>query len=93
MSKKRKNYEKVADAVQSMPTMDATKVRIANGAGQKPIILEYKQGETFAQLFKRAGVKVSDGRTVTTGKIIVRNFKDQVEPGSTITIANRPNNG
>ena len=93
MFKKRKSSEVMVGISQGVATMDATKVRIANGAGHKPIIVEYVQGETFAQLFERAGVIIGSGRTVTTGKKIVENFSDRVEAGSTITIANRPNNG
>lgn len=74
-------------------TMDNTKVRIANGAGRKPIIVDYIQGETFEGLFARTGVRPHVGQIVTNGKKHVRDFHDLVEPGTTIVIANRPNNG
>lgn len=96
MSRKRK---KKNNAVQTnvsqdtMPVVDATKVRIANGAGRKPIIVDYIEGETFNDLFARTGVKPSSDQIVTYGKKQVKDFKDLVEPGTTITIANQPNNG
>ncbi len=90
MSKKKSNSTKGNNAA---PVVDKTKVRIANGAGRKPIIVDFKQGETYAQLFERAGVKPGEGQTVTTGKRSVKDFGGLVEAGSTITIANKPNNG
>ena len=65
MSKKR-NSKKTSE--NNTAVMDATKVRIANGAGRKPIILDFKQGETYAQLFARAGIEPGSDQTVTTGK-------------------------
>lgn len=90
MSKKR-NSKKTSE--NNTAVMDATKVRIANGAGRKPTILDFKQGETYAQLFARAGIEPGSDQTVTTGKKVVKNFEGLVEAGSTITIANKPNNG
>ena len=96
MSRKRKNKNNTAQTTVSqntMPVVDATKVRIANGAGRKPVIVDYIEGETYNDLFARAGVKPGDNQIVTYGKKRVRDFRDLVEPGTTVTIANQPNNG
>lgn len=91
-SRKRKKNEQTA-AAKVTPVVDATKIRIANGAGRKPIVVDYVQGETFEQLFKRTGVKPSEKQIVTYGKKTVGDFTELVEPGITITIANKPHNG
>ncbi len=91
-SRKRRKNEQV-NVSESIPVVDATKVRIANGAGRKPIVVDYVQGETFEQLFKRTGVNPSEKQIVTYGKKTVGDFTELVEPGITITIANKPRNG
>lgn len=95
MSKKRKNKatQQAATPQDTTPIVDATKVRIANGAGRKAIVVDYIDGETFNELFARTGVKPEENQIVTYGKKQVRDFKGLVEPGTTITIANQPNNG
>ena len=94
MSKKKLNNSEVQQtAAQSLPLMDGSKVRIANGAGRRPIIVDYIEGETFKQLFARTNVTPGENQIVTYGKKRVRCFDDLVEPGITVTIANTPNNG
>lgn len=94
MSKKRNNSNAAQETVaQPLPMMDGSKVRIANGAGRKPIIVDYIEGETFKRLFARTGVTPGENQIVTYGKKRVRCFDDPVEPGITVTIANTPNNG
>lgn len=93
MSKRKSSKTQSADTKQNDPVMNSTKVRIANGAGRKPIIVDYIDGENFNQLFKRTGVRPREDQIVTYGKRLVRDFKNPVEPGTTITIANQPNNG
>lgn len=90
MSKKRKNAKVCTDNVQ---VMDATKVRIANGAGKQPIIVDYVQGETYAQLFKRTGITLDEKHIATIGKGPIKDLSRPVEAGTTITIANTPSNG
>ena len=93
MSKKRRSSSKQTTAQNNTIVMGGTKVRIANGAGRQPIVLDYVQGETFEELFNRANVWPREGQIVTYGKKQVKHFGDLVEPGTTITIANQPNNG
>ena len=93
MSIKKKVASNQPTVQKNVTTIDDAKVRIANGPGRKPIVLDYRQGETFEDLFNRAKVWPRRNQIVTYGKKQVRDFQNLVEPGITITIANMPNNG
>ena len=69
-------------------------VRIANGAGNKPVEVEWRPGDTVATVLKRAGIEVQRGQTATLGKRRIRNpEKTNVDSGATIVIAGKVSNG
>lgn len=90
MSKKRKDASLPADNGQGI---NANKVRIADGAGRQPIVVDYIEGETYKKLLKRAGVKLDGNHIATIGKGVIKDLNCPVERGVTVTIANTPGNG
>lgn len=68
-------------------------VWIANGAGNKPIQVDWETGDTVGRILERASITIPQGRTATLGQRRVRSMNTPVEAGETIVIAGMPQNG
>lgn len=69
-------------------------VYISYGAGNAPIEVEYRDGDTVASVLKRAEVVVGVGMTPTLGKKRIKDpEKTTVSAGYLIVIAGQPSNG
>ncbi len=69
-------------------------VKIANGAGNEPIEIVWREGDTVASVLKRANITIEPGRTATIGRQrISKPKKTEVRPGEVIVIAGKPSNG
>jgi len=69
-------------------------VYVSYGAGNEPIEVEYRDGDTVASVLERADVIVDRGMTPTLGKKRIRNpEKTAVSAGDLIVIAGKPSNG
>ena len=69
-------------------------VYISYGAGNAPIEVEYRDGDTVASVLKRAEVVVDVGMTPTLGKKRIKDpEKTTVSAGDLIVIAGQPSNG
>ena len=73
---------------------EVAKVYVANGAGNTPIEVEYHDGDTVANILKRANIVIKQGQTPTLGKKRIKDAnKTPVSAGDTIVIAGQPSNG
>ena len=69
-------------------------VKVANGAGNTPVEVEWQQGDTVATILKRADITIQKGQTATLGNKRVRKpEKTSVEAGAIIVIAGKVSNG
>lgn len=60
----------------------------------KPIKVDYRQGDTVQSILDRAGASIKQGQSASLGRRRVGDpKKTKVQPGDTIVIAGRPSNG
>ncbi len=69
-------------------------VKIARGAGNKLLKLDWEENDTVAKVLARAEIKLESDETVTMGKVPVTDLdKTIVQPGDLIVIARKLANG
>lgn len=69
-------------------------VKIARGAGNKPIKVPWEEGDTVATVLARVEIKLGEDETATMGNTrIIKPEETKVEPGSLIVIARKLANG
>lgn len=79
---------------QSFAELQQGYVRIAIGAGNAPVDVEWEPGDTVSTVIERAKVSLSKDQTATIGKRRVKKpEKTKVYPGDLIVVAGKPANG
>lgn len=69
-------------------------VKVARGAGNKPIKVPWEEGDTVATVLARAEIKLEEGETATMGNArITKPEETKVESGNLIVIARKLANG